>query len=152
MTALSRLAHPARLLAPMLNRLPKRVMSPLQRVGSSYASVSTQFPHLCAGVTATGVITSADLTCQSVFQRDQENGIDCASTGLELTASGSHPLLLVRARATCTLAYPTVVGSDHPPPQGRARLASAFSLRGTTACRGNTCTCCTIASSATARR
>ena len=62
-----------------------RAFSPLQRVGAAYASVSTERPHAVAGLTASGIISSADVTCQLLFQRDAAKGLDWQRT-LSLTA------------------------------------------------------------------
>ena len=40
----------------------------LQRVGQLYARASTSAPHTTAGLTAAGVVASADLTCQTLLQ------------------------------------------------------------------------------------
>lgn len=50
-------------------------------IGSRYADVSTRRPHLVASATASGIIFSADVTCQLTLQRDAKNGIDWRRTG-----------------------------------------------------------------------
>ena len=45
-------------------------------LGARYASFSNARPHLAAGMTASGVLASADITCQLTLQRDEKGGID----------------------------------------------------------------------------
>lgn len=58
------------------------------RVGSTYAGVSTSHPHTIAGLSAAGVVCSADLTCQLAFQRSADGSIDWPRTiGLTVFAA-----------------------------------------------------------------
>ena len=64
------------------------MIASLARLGRRYAQVSTQHPHSVAAATAGGIITGADLTCQSTVQWDAVHGIDWQRTaGLALFAT-----------------------------------------------------------------
>ena len=45
-------------------------------IGARYAAFSTARPYLAAGMTASGILSSADITCQLTLQRDEKGGID----------------------------------------------------------------------------
>jgi len=65
-----------------------RLLGPFTRLGHRYAHISTQHPHSVAAATAGGIITVADLTCQSTVQWDAAHGIDWQrTTGLALFAT-----------------------------------------------------------------
>lgn len=54
--------------------------SAYMHVGSRYASLSMRWPHLVAAGTAASIIGAADLSCQSILQRDNARGTDWVRT------------------------------------------------------------------------
>lgn len=60
----------------------------LRRVGERYARWSTSAPYTAAGATAAGVNFTADITCQSFFQHDANNGVDWSRTAGITTFAG----------------------------------------------------------------
>ena len=69
--------------------LLRRLTRPAMAVGERYAYLSTKHPHKVAGLSACGVMTSADLTVQSLIQRDP-NGIDWQRTTGIFIFAGWH--------------------------------------------------------------
>ena len=63
------------------------LFSRIERAGTAYAASSTRYPHTVAGLSASGVIGTADIACQTLFQRKEGGGLDWRRT-LGLTIFG----------------------------------------------------------------
>ena len=62
----------------------------VRSVGERYATISTRYPHSVAGVSACGVMTSADLAVQALVQRDPGKATDWQRTAGIALFAGWH--------------------------------------------------------------